>query len=265
MYFHVFKIRCLTNLHVGSGDINYNIVDKEVEKDPVTGLPMIHASGIKGALLKHFQKMDESLKNYIFGARGDGDVSKPGAYRFLDAQLLARPMRTANGDTACINVTTAEMLQNFLSTVEDFSGEKLDKKVPSLKFGLTKSNSENSKSVKFFATSNVDVEGMETQPLSDTQKSESAWVKKLIGENYAFVQNMEDYDLPIIARNHLANGISTNLWYEEFVPHGSVFYMVVLTPEKDCKLAFSEPVQIGGNASVGYGFTKIEEINLGTL
>ena len=41
MYFHVFKIRCLTNLHVGSGDINYNIVDKEVEKDPVTGVPVI--------------------------------------------------------------------------------------------------------------------------------------------------------------------------------------------------------------------------------
>ena len=33
MYFHVFKIKCITNLHAGSGDINYNVVDKEVEKE----------------------------------------------------------------------------------------------------------------------------------------------------------------------------------------------------------------------------------------
>jgi len=54
MNVHVYKYTCLTNLHVGSGDINYNIVDNEVERDPVTGLPMIHASGVKGALREYF-------------------------------------------------------------------------------------------------------------------------------------------------------------------------------------------------------------------
>ena len=256
MYFHVFKIRCLTNLHVGSGDINYNVVDKEVEKDPVTGLPMIHASGIKGALLKHFQKtMGKTEVENIFGARGNGDISKPGSYRFLDAQLLARPMRAENGAASCTNVTTAEMLQNFLNTVEDFSGKSLGKTVPALDFG----------SSQFLATENVGVEGLPTAVLTDEQKQGGVWIEKLIGKNYAFAPNLRDYDLPIIARNNLENGISTNLWYEEFVPHGSVLYMVVLTPEKDCKLDFSEPVQIGGNASVGYGFTKIEEIDLDTL
>jgi CRISPR-associated protein Cmr4 len=255
MYFHVFKIRCLTNLHVGSGDINYNIVDKEVEKDPVTGLPMIHASGIKGALLQHFKDMEPGLKNYIFGAPGEGDISKPGAYRFLDAHLLARPMRTASGDASCINVTTVEMLQNFLNNIESFGGKSLGKNIPMLNFG----------SAKFLATSAVGIEGLATADMNNAQKQESAWVKKLIGENYAFVQNMRDYDLPIIARNHLENGISTNLWYEEFVPHGSVFYMVILTPEQECELNFEQPVQIGGNASVGYGFTKIEKIDLSTL
>lgn len=43
-------LSCLTNLHVGSGEANFNIVDREVETDPVTGLPIIHASGLKGAL-----------------------------------------------------------------------------------------------------------------------------------------------------------------------------------------------------------------------
>ena len=31
-----YKIDCLTNLHVGSGEVNYNIIDNEVEKDAVT-------------------------------------------------------------------------------------------------------------------------------------------------------------------------------------------------------------------------------------
>lgn len=253
MYFHVFKIRCLTNLHVGSGDINYNIVDKEVEKDPITGLPMIHASGIKGAFLKHFQdKMDKKDIEYIFGARGNGDISKPGAYRFLDAQLLARPMRTENGSASCINVTTEEIMRNFLNCVDDFGGNTNGKNVPSLKFG----------NAEFLATEAVGVEGLGTSVLTESQKRECKWMEALVGKNYAFTENMRNYDLPIIARNNLENGISTNLWYEEFVPHGSVFYMIVLTPEKDCALDFSKPIQIGGNASVGYGFTKIEEIKL---
>jgi len=252
MYFHIFKIRCLTNLHVGSGDINYNVVDKEVEKDPVTGLPMIHASGIKGAFLKHFQdKMNHADIENIFGAPGKGDVSKPGAYRFLDAHLLARPMRAESGSASFVNVTTVEILHSFLNTVEDFFGNSIGKSIPSLDFT----------SSQFLTTKNVGVEGAPSSMLSEEQMQKFAWLTDLIGQNYAITQNIRDYDLPIIARNNLENGISTNLWYEEFVPHGSVFYMVILTPEKDCKLDFSEPVQIGGNASIGYGFTKIEEID----
>lgn len=255
MYFHVFKIRCITNLHVGSGDINYNVVDKEVEKDPTTGLPMIHASGIKGALLKHFHNMDGATLKHIFGALGKGEVSQPGAYRFLDAHLLARPMRTERGAASAINVTTAEIMQNFLNDVVDLGGASVTATVPLLDFD----------SVKFLATENVGVEGLKTQVLTDAQKQEAAWMEALISKQYAFVENMRDYDLPIIARNHLENGSSQNLWYEEFVPHGSVFYMVVLTPEETCALNFDKPVQIGGNASVGYGFAKIEEIDWTTL
>ena len=56
MSFFAYKIDCITNLHVGSGDLNYNIVDNEVERDAVTGYPVIHASGLKGALREHCSK-----------------------------------------------------------------------------------------------------------------------------------------------------------------------------------------------------------------
>ena len=31
----IVNLECMTNMHVGNGDVNYNIIDNEVEKDPV--------------------------------------------------------------------------------------------------------------------------------------------------------------------------------------------------------------------------------------
>ena len=42
----IVNLECMTNMHVGNGDVNYNIIDNEVEKDPVTGYPTINASGV---------------------------------------------------------------------------------------------------------------------------------------------------------------------------------------------------------------------------
>lgn len=52
---YLVTLKCLTNMHVGNGDVNYNIVDNEVEVDPVTGYPTINASGVKGALRNYFK------------------------------------------------------------------------------------------------------------------------------------------------------------------------------------------------------------------
>ena len=37
----VYILETITNLHVGNGDINYNIIDNEVEKD-LNGYPIIN-------------------------------------------------------------------------------------------------------------------------------------------------------------------------------------------------------------------------------
>ena len=71
------------------------------------------------------------------------------------------------------------------------------------------------------------------------------------------MKDFNDYDLPVMARNYLEKGISKNLWYEEFVPHGSVFYFSVICHDDVENLEFSNVVQFGGNASIGCGFTKI--------
>ena len=71
-------------------------------------------------------------------------------------------------------------------------------------------------------------------------------------------------DLPIVARNYLKEGKSSNLWYEEFVPHQSYFYFVLLWEKKEINIFLNfiqeickQPVAFGGNNSVGYGYCKI--------
>ncbi|HNU16085.1 MAG TPA: hypothetical protein PKI55_16675, partial [Chitinophagaceae bacterium] len=75
-------------------------------------------------------------------------------------------------------------------------------------------------------------------------------------------------DLPVIARNHLENGISQNLWYERVVPHKAIFLTGIIYEDKDkvmfddfSKAITSSLVQVGANATVGYGLCKFTKIN----
>jgi CRISPR/Cas system CMR subunit Cmr4 (Cas7 group RAMP superfamily) len=70
-------------------------------------------------------------------------------------------------------------------------------------------------------------------------------------------------ELPIVARNKLDNGISANLWYEEFVPRITVFMTLLFMPEE--KIEFTKFLkdkihQIGANATVGYGLCGFREL-----
>jgi CRISPR-associated protein Cmr4 len=81
--------------------------------------------------------------------------------------------------------------------------------------------------------------------------------------NKDFREICDDYHLPLIARNCLENGRSTNLWHEQVVPRESRFYFFLLKPHHskyELEFKKGDPVQIGGNASIGYGFTQIEKV-----
>lgn len=96
-------------------------------------------------------------------------------------------------------------------------------------------------------------------------------MKSIFGENIVIFSDEDmkeqcsDYSLPVIARNCLENGQSTNLWYEQIMPRLSSFYFVLEGVEKSEKLinAISEPelIQIGANATIGYGRCSIKKIN----
>lgn len=260
MNVHVYKYTCLTNLHVGSGDVNYNIIDNEVERDPVTLYPVIHASGVKGALREHFSgKLSEDLIRHIFGAAPKHkEAIAAGNYKFLDAKFLARPMRVGgSASMASISVVSIASLNDYLEMLTAFGCNH---------YGVTHITLDPAAfgDAPFLTNcpENICVEGEKTGKLPKETEQELLKLRDVLGTTFAVAKDFCDYPLPVVARNHLDNGVSKNLWYEEVVPHGSVFYQLVLTPDARMELPLEqEPIQFGGNASIGCGFVQVTKLN----
>ena len=235
----IVKLTCLTNLHVGNGDANYNIVDKEVEKDPVHGFPIINSSGVKGALRSHLKGYPDEVA--WFGNDVKDKTNKlQGKLRILSANILARPYRATDGAQAYALVTFEESLRQY---------EQL-----CTAFGL-KASKMNADPAKAAA---------EGYPL-DEACYEIEGTKGIHIAKGAAADGLKKLALPVMARNNLENGISCNLWYEEVVPHESVFYFIVSAEENDRALLDSfrsaiegETIQFGANASIGYGLCKVD-------
>lgn len=287
MNVHLYKIECLTNLHVGSGDINYNIVDNEVEKD-INGYPMIHSSGLKGALREQAEKGQFAGNNKavvdIFGQKSGSSDIIPGSYKFLDANIICRPLRVYGSPSmASIPVFSMDSINSFLKKINAFGITTLEMKVDgkeekvdisAYSNGLDKSLFDFEKTVvcddgstkvetyEFITTeSNIFIEGEKTAVFSTPAKEALGKLKAVLGDKYAIVKNFDNYPLPVLARNYLEDGKSKNLWYEEVVPHGSVFYTIIITPDETNALDMEEIKQIGGHASIGCGFTKFTKLN----
>lgn len=228
----IVNLECITNMHVGNGDVNFNIIDNEVERDVVTGYPTINASGVKGALREYFvkQRVDEAKINEIFGKEDAGKL------KFLAADMLAIPARASAGDAAYYLLTTREAIEKYKEKCRLFLNieQKIDER-----------KAEGGKQAEGYGLNTVvTLLGKEVYLLDDNEFRQIA--------------------LPVIARNKLNNGKSVNLWYEEVVPHKSLFSFNVLAENADKALLefFAQKVdgqiiQFGGNASIGYGLCKV--------
>jgi len=249
MKVNLFLVRCLTNLHVGSGESNFSIIDNEVEKDAVTGLPVINASGVKGALRVF-------LKGKGFDAYF-GDNAQ-GTYKFLSANLLFRPLRVSEGNCSFVLATCPEAINNLYDLLEMMNKRKYDNRIK------LDGNDMVIKCLNKLSEINLSVEGFKCSGNTD-DKGLLEKLKLSKDYQYVIINNMNEFALPVIARNKVGDSNNNNLWYEEFVPHHSIFILPIITPEdmdiRFKKLITEDYVQFGGNASVGYGICKLEEIN----
>ena len=216
----IYKITPKTNLHAGSGDTEFGIVDKLVQKDATTLLPTIYASSLKGALREYFKaKVNSPHVNEIFGCEEstvNNTVATPGSFQFMAADILSLPSPADNSPFFTRVYCTAHI-------------NELNEKYGKLNYQISiPTNNPQNASLLFKEAAN---------------------------------------NLPVIARNHLENGISKNLWYEQVVPHEAEFIVAIIYPEG---FEFQEKfnthldnklIQIGANATIGYGISLFEKQN----
>lgn len=231
---HVFLITAKTNLHVGNesgGD--FSIIDKAIQRDPLTGLPCINSSSLKGAINEFCSKSpnsnlrdDEELRKKLFGSdkTGKSKGSQKGEAIFFDAKLLYLPQQT---NTDKDNEKTYTL--NTSEAVIDLMNDR----------------------VRLFA------------PEFNYKPEETI---KLI-PHALFKSICSDDNLPIIARNVLDNGDSRNLWYEQVLPAETVLYTIIREEDNVegnkegnvlAEALNGKIVQIGANATIGYGYCKFE-------
>lgn len=268
-----YLLRAITNLHPGSGQADFGIVDKHVQRDPVTNLPIIFASSLKGSLRELLNVAKSQKEEEIFGSDAKAPKLSQGQYRFFDAFLLSLPIRSSKN--FYYSAICPALVTDFLSHLEEIQH-------PSASSWLEKLDPLKNVKENFYTGDNEGEVRMESHRLNHISKLEEAPanldtavnhlhnllnVKRLAILTAAKFQNLAK-DLPTIARNHLDNGISDNLWYEEIVPRETRFYCSVSRPDSltdplDQALTGSSIgniIQVGGNATVGYGVCKMTKI-----
>lgn len=223
-----------TNLHVGSeSTVNFSVIDKAIQRDVTTNLPCINSSSLKGAIKEYMSEcanMDVSNLKDIFGSvKSDSADIKKGSVLFFDASLLFIPKQCGEGKTY-------ELVYSD-KVLEDFS-----KKVNNLVEG-------NSISKETLLSQVRSIMGQENVARNSVDRD-------------TFTAYCDDDALPIISRNCLENGESVNLWYEQVLPSLSVLATIIVTKEKEQMDALNgKIVQIGANATIGYGYCKFVKIN----
>lgn len=236
---NIWFITPKTNLHVGNENTtSYGLIDLAVQRNATTGLPCINSSSLKGALSEYAAmelNMTPDKLVGIFGSdkkKGEGrrkDTQK-GQYTFFDANILFLPVQD---DKNLYHLETShDVIRRFRNQMTLF-GIQLNQDDEALKEELKKSL------------------GIQKEVV--ISKSDAL-----------FIDLCSDENLPIIARNVLENGESRNLWYEQVVPAETVFYTLIDSKGDDTlanKIGDKKAiVQIGANATIGYGYCKFTNL-----
>lgn len=217
-----------TNLHVGNENINnFGVIDQAIQRNAVTEIPCIHSSSLKGAIKEYNtkywneeQEQKVSCKEVFGSEKGTKDEeTQRGKAVFFDAELLALPIQETEGNYYF------KLAYDFEKGIQQFA-DKLKC------FGMQVDASNILK--KICAATGI-VEGQK-KPVNN------------------FKELCNDEHLPIIARNKLDNGESVNLWYEQVLPSKSVLGTVIECDEGLVNALNGKIVQIGANATVGYGY-----------
>jgi CRISPR-associated RAMP protein, cmr4 family len=273
----IFEVKCITNLHIGTSGSAYGVIKNEVEKDVVLNTPLLPASGIKGALRDFWRQNNKDYQKEIFGSDPtEQNEGSKGKCKFLNGQMILRPMRVSLGDYSYCLVTTPDLIRTMLDTFRDF-GVKTYRGISISDFNSESAfdnifNREGIHGSVYYSKGNIqEIEGYGVDSCIESNNAIFKMLSDIAeGVPVAIMKNevFQMIDLPIVARNHLIDGKSNNLWYEELVPHQSRFYFITLWEGNNENIIYKYiieeipkiPISFGGNNSIGNGYCSIEVV-----
>jgi CRISPR-associated protein Cmr4 len=212
-----------------------------------------------------------------------GKVDGAGCLCFSDARILLYPVRCMTGSFVWITCPT--VLKRFKRDMERF-GVSLSFEVPELGEEKNASGSDKEMAVEAVAACNVldDAILLEDQVFRAREEKSviesiasavepfiavdalcSELAKRIVVLGDADFTHFVRFGVPIVARNVLEETTkkSENLWYEEHLPGDTIMYCGVAARHVDVE-SFMEQimkhhyVQVGGNATVGQGWFKMQ-------
>lgn len=222
---HLWLITAKTNLHVGNENTaGTGIIDKAVQRDALTGLPCINSSSLKGAINEWCTavgKLSSPERKAIFGSDKNGPATDS-----QKGMAIFFDAKILYIPKQCDNVPyrLATRVEAVTEIIERAKMLGLDVTENMLK-------------------ENVSAPGFEVLGCGD------------------FYTLCDDEHLPIIARNRLDNGTSENLWYEQVIPAETVFCAMIQDIDGEpLNCLDGKYVQIGANATIGYGLCKFTKV-----
>lgn len=290
-----YRVETITDTHVGTGESGFGFIDKLIQRDSATGYPCFNSTGMKGAIKQHvdnylekneeenvvdFEKRKLKFMTEIFGSDSTANkASQPtetqqGNSIFFTAHLLALPVRT---NKVSYLLTTSPELIGFYEHLQELLGIKVVDSLYEKVKTLVADNSSN-QGVCFdnsYSGTELDIVGTTLHVNSDAPILSSLQsllqvkdVRIALVSDQTMAELCSDLYLPVITRNAIDDGESQNLWYEQILPRFTRLYFVNIWRNKQHQEFVEDTIvgnnksalQVGGNASVSYGFTSISKI-----
>lgn len=262
-----------TPLHPGAG-ASEGVVDLPVSREAKTDYPVIPGSSLKGSLRDRARQEKWDETDTLFG--------KPDSAGFLsisDARILLLPVRSLTGLFQWVTCPyILERLQRDfqlagteLALPLDQLSPKPQKVIVSEKHAIDPAKHMFLEELQFSVATAaaVDAVAEAIAPLikhEQTRKRLSTQLVVVHDDDFSYFAR---HGLPVVARNKLDRDTKTseNLWYEEHIPSDALFYFMVNSPTRRSaeletfveKLTAGSPyLQVGGNETVGQGWTALE-------
>lgn len=285
--YRMFMLETLTNMHVGSGDTNFGVVDNLIQRHPVTKAPVIHSSGIKGALLDYFKQEGGVDIDKLFGGKIDLNTDKakgelafrPGHLIFFEANMLTIPLRANYG--VFYHCTSLSVIREYFYQLRSFTGENSE--LESIEKWFRTLPTESKDFLYFKGNDRLEIEDYTEKSKQDVPDPGTLKIlkdrykidlNKLAIFNEDIFKRICETGIPVVARNQIKeDGTSGNLFYEEILPRRTNLYFLLgadsyIASNGAAENFFTEFTkeeriyQFGANYSIGYGFSRITEVAL---